>query len=37
MIDQKNILKLRHDVIDDIIGKINHGDDGIVGPPVRLR
>ncbi|CAK9784109.1 hypothetical protein CC85DRAFT_281875 [Cutaneotrichosporon oleaginosum] len=24
MIDQKSILKLRHDVIDDIIGKINH-------------
>lgn len=24
MIDQKNILKLRHDVIDDIIGKINN-------------
>ncbi|GMK57398.1 hypothetical protein CspeluHIS016_0402320 [Cutaneotrichosporon spelunceum] len=26
MIDQKNILKIRHDVVDDIIGKINHED-----------
>ncbi|BEI94176.1 uncharacterized protein CcaverHIS019_0606350 [Cutaneotrichosporon cavernicola] len=26
MIDQKHILKIRHDVVDDIIGKINHED-----------
>lgn len=33
MIDQKAILKLRHDVVDDIIGQINHSQEGgIVSP-----
>jgi hypothetical protein len=27
MIDRKNILKLRHDVVDDVIGKITHEGD----------
>lgn len=30
MIDQKTILKLRLDIVDDIIGKITHQAEGVV-------